>query len=189
MEFHPIDETPEVPASYNLDIPESSSNGSGNTLETRPLTKKEHLTQKRGEIPHRETTIKHNRSLHERHKDTVTVHDKKILAEVRPPVGAGILGKVSPLTNSWESFTRPIELSDRSQEDTGEMKVTDKLQDKEDSLKPLLNYQPQIPETRDISEPTIHYDVLLKSLGLKQKKKVHQFLIIILFVLEQYCIE
>ena len=166
VEFHPIDEAPEIPASHNVDLPDTSSNGSSRTLETQPQPR---ITQKRGEIPRRETSIKRNRTLPEQHKDTITVHDKKILSEIRPPVGvAGLLGKVGPLTNSWESFTRPIEMSDRSREDNGDIKVSDKPQDK---LR-QLNCEPQFPDKRDLSEPTIHYEVLLKSLGLKQKKTV-----------------
>ncbi len=102
----------------------------------------------------------------EHSKESLTVHDKKILAEVRPV--NGLKGSTSPLTSSWESFSSPKELSSRQEEIP---KLTERLREEADSLI-QAEVNPKVP---DLSEPAIRYDVLLKSLGIKQRKQVRRY--------------
>ena len=95
---------------------------------------------------------------------TLTAHDRKVLAEVRPAVGGNPLKSNSPMTSSWESFTSPKELSSRREEEASRLVSERDLRQSE--------FDPKIPRKTDLSEPAIHYDLLLKSLGIKQPKHV-----------------
>ena len=50
-------------------------------------------------------------------KSQPTKHDRKVLSDVYPPSNSLLAShKGSPLTSSWESFTRPVKLKERYQE-------------------------------------------------------------------------
>ncbi len=99
----------------------------------------------------------------------LTVHDKKVLSDVRP-TSHSLKGSSSPLTSSWESFSSPKELSPRKDE---VLKMTEQEQFQEDLLWPA-KFDQKIAQINDMSEPnaTTRYNVLLKSLGIKQQKQV-----------------
>ncbi len=148
----------------------SSLSGSDRMI---PLNQLSPITQKQNEMPKKERT-KHVPELSTNFESSMkylSVHDKKVLSDVRP-LSNSLKGSSSPLTSSWESFSSPKELSPRREEAVKVAKDRKlQSQSQEDPLKPA-KFEPIIPQINDISEPTIHYNVLLKSLGIKQQKQV-----------------
>lgn len=55
-----------------------------------------------------------------RRKSPPTRHDRKVLADVFPSSNFLSSSKGSPLTSSWESFTRPVKLTERHREEEEE---------------------------------------------------------------------
>ena len=60
-----------------------------------------------------------------RRKSQPTRHDRKVLADIFPSSSFLSSCKGSPLTSSWESFTRPVKLTERHREEEEEKEVKD----------------------------------------------------------------
>ena len=156
--------TMEPPTLNTHSLSDKSLSGSDRNIAAKQ-SKIRPTTLRQSELRSKKSTkslLKLSRTI-EHSKESLTVHDKKVLAEVRPV--NGLKGSTSPLTSSWESFSSPKELSSRREEIS---KLTERLREEEDSLM-QAEIHSKIPE---VSEPAIRYDVLLKSLGIKQRKQV-----------------
>lgn len=164
---------------------DKSLSGSDRLITARQSFKTEQQTLKIGDFLSHENvklSVKASKTIKKLSKENLAVHDKRL--EARPSTGMSALkASSSPLTSSWESFSAPKELLTRREEVS--QPAADQILE-ENSFR-QAEFNPQLPPTAEHPEPAVHYDTLLKSLGLKQRKQVQNCLSLLYSTLFLLC--